>query len=53
MGGLDSLPQENFSRVQQLYLWKTQASGVERQGNMEKHGKDGVKSIKNTPRIAP
>jgi len=23
MGGIDSLPQDEFTRVQQLYLWKT------------------------------
>lgn len=33
MGGVDSLPQEEFTRVQQLYFWKTHAKGMDRKGN--------------------
>ena len=30
--GVDSLPPEEFHNVQQLFLWKTQTKGLEKQG---------------------
>ena len=53
MGGVDSLPQEEFNRVQQLFLWKTQAKGMERQRNNERQDNEGVKTMKTTPGLAP
>ena len=51
--GIDSLPPEEFSRVQQLFIWKTQNKGLERQRNKEKQSSEGVKTVKSTPRLAP
>ena len=53
MGGLDSLPQEEFTRVQQLYLWKPQAIGMDRQNKNARQGNESVKTMKNTPGLAP
>ena len=53
MSGVDFLPPEEFNRVQQLFLWKTQAIGLDRQGKSERQGNEGVKTMKNTPRLAP
>ena len=36
ISGVDSLPPEELNRVQQLFLWKTQAKGLERQRNNER-----------------
>ena len=51
--GVDSLPPEEFNRVQQLFLWKTQTTGLEKQGNHERQGSEGVKAMKTTPGLAP
>jgi len=53
MGGVDSLPQEEFTRVQQLYLWKTQTIGMDEQSSIVRQGSEGVKTMKNTPGLAP
>lgn len=53
MEGVDSLTQEEFNRVQQLFLWKTHAKGMERQRNNERQGNKGVKTIKSTPGLSP
>ena len=50
---MDSLPLEKFKRVQQLFIWKTQTIGLEKQGNNERQGSEGVKAMKTTPRLAP
>ena len=52
MGGVDSLPQEEFNRVQQLFLWKTQDKGMEKKSNNERSGNEGVKTMKTTPGLA-
>lgn len=36
MGGVDSLPQEEFNRVQQLFLWRTQTNELEGQRHTER-----------------
>lgn len=51
--GVDSLPQEEFHRVQQLFNWKTQNKGFEKLRKNEKQGKEGVKAMKATPGLAP
>ena len=51
--GIDSLPPEEFSRVQQLFIWKTQNKGPERQRNKENQSNEGVKTVKTTPGLAP
>lgn len=53
IGVVDSLPQEEFNRVQQLFLWKNQDKGLERQRNNEKQGNEGLKTMKITPGLAP
>jgi len=35
-GGIDSLPQEDCNRIQQLFLWKTQEQGMEKDKNTHK-----------------
>jgi hypothetical protein len=52
MGGVDSLPQEEFNRIQQLFLWKTQAKGLEKGKKHESRSNEGVKTMKTTPRIS-
>jgi len=51
--GVDSLPQEEFHRVQQLFIWKTQNRGSEKLRKNEKQGNEGVKAMKATPGLAP
>lgn len=53
MEGVDSLSSEEFSRIQQLFLWKTQIKGMQGQGNNERLGSEGVKTMKTTPGLAP
>jgi len=53
MVGVDSLLQEEFNRVQQLFLWKSWAKGMEMQRNNERQGNEGVKTMKTTPGLAP
>jgi len=53
MGRVDSLPQEEFNKVQLMFLWKTQAKGLERYRNNKRQGNKGVKTMKSTPRLAP
>lgn len=35
MGGVESLPQEEFNTVQQLFIWKTYPKGLEQKETME------------------
>ena len=51
--GLDFLPTEEFNRVQQLFLWKTQTKGVERIRHKYRQGNEGVKMMKNIAGLAP
>ena len=51
--GMDSLPQEEFNRIQQLFLWKTQVKGLEEVNNIERQSNEGVKVVKTTLRLAP
>ena len=51
--GVDSLPPKEFNRVQQLFIWKTQTIGLEKQRNHERQGSEGVKAMKTTPGLAP
>lgn len=51
--GMDSLPQEGFNRVQQLFLWRTQAKGLGVKRNLEYQDNEGVKTMKTTSRLAP
>ena len=51
--GVDSLPPEEFNRFQQMFLWKTQTTRLEKQGNRERQSSEGVKAIKTTPGLAP
>lgn len=51
--GVYSLPPEEFHRVQQLFLWKTQTKGLEEKGRNERQGNEGVTAMKTTPRLAP
>jgi len=53
MSGVDSLPPEEFNKVQQLFLWKNQAIGLDRQGKSERQDNKGVKTMKNTSGLAP
>eukprot|EP00253_Pinus_taeda_P013184 PITA_13184 len=50
---VDSLPQEEFHRVQQLFIWETQNKGSEKLRKNEKQGNGGVKAMKVTPGLAP
>jgi len=36
-----------------LFIWKNQAKGVDRQRNTKRQGNKGVKTMKNTPGLAP
>jgi len=51
--GIDSLPQEEFNKFQQLYLWKTQNIGPERQRSKEKQSNEGVKMVRPIHVLAP
>jgi len=51
-GGVDSSLQEELNRIQQWFLWETQAKGYEKGNNSNKHDNKGVKTIKTTPRLA-
>lgn len=50
--GVDSLPQEEFYKVQQLFLWISQSngSGVKRNHEIQEHR--GVKMMKETQTIS-
>lgn len=43
MGGVESLPQEEINRIKQLFLWKTQAKGLEESNNTERQRNEGGK----------
>ena len=49
MGGIDSLPQEDCNKIQQLFLWKTQEKGLDKEKTIEKQEHRGVKVMKTTP----
>lgn len=51
--GLDLLPTEEFNRVQQIFLWKTQTKGVDRLKHKDRQGNEGVKTMKNAAGLAP
>ena len=51
--GMDSLPQEEFNRVQQLFLWTTQAKGSGVKRNLDSQDNEGVKTMKTTSGLAP
>jgi len=53
VSGVDSSPPEEFNRVQQLFLWRTHAKGLDRQRKNEREGNEGVKTMKITPGLAP
>jgi len=36
-----------------LFLWKTQDKGLDRQRTNERQGNEGVKTMRNTPGLAP
>ena len=50
---MDSLPQEEFDRVQQLFLWRTRAKGSGGKRNLENQDNEGVKTMKTTAGLAP
>ena len=52
MGGIDSLPQEDCNRIQQLFLWKNQENGLDKGKTIDKQEYRGVKTIKSTPGLA-
>jgi len=52
-GGIDSLPQEDYNRIQQFFLWKTQERGLEIGITTDKLENKGVKTMKPIPRPAP
>lgn len=52
-GGVESPLQEEINIIQQLFLWKTQAKGLEEVNNIERQNNEGVKAVKTTLRLAP
>ena len=52
-GGLDSLPQEDCNRIQQLFLWKNQEGELETGTTTDKLEKKGVKTMKPSLGVAP
>jgi len=53
MGGVDSLRQEEFNIVHQLFLWKAQAKELESHKNKEREGNEGMKPMKTSPGLVP
>ena len=51
-GGVDSLPQEDCNRIQQLFLWETQESELGIGKTIDKQENKGVKIVKPTPGLA-
>ena len=51
-GGIDSLPQEECNRKQQLFLWKTYERGLDKGKTIEKQEWRGVKTMKSTLGLA-
>ena len=51
--GIETLPQEEINRIQQLFLWKTQAKGLKEVNNTERQSNEGGKIVKTTPGLAP
>ena len=51
-GGIDSLPQEDCKRIQQMFLWKTEERGLDKGKTIDKHEQRGVKTLKSTPGLA-
>lgn len=51
-GEVDSLPQEELNRIQQLLLWKMQVKALERGKFIDKQDNKGTKTIKMTPGLA-
>ena len=52
-GSVESLPQDEINRIKQLFLWKTQAKGLEEVNNIERQSNKGVKIVKMTSGLAP
>jgi len=50
---VDSLPQEEFNRVQQLFLWRTQEKGAGVKRNYDSQNNRGVKMMEATMGQAP
>lgn len=50
---VDSLPQDAFNRVQQLFLWRTQAKGYGVKINHDSQDKGGVKTMEATKGQTP
>jgi len=53
MEGMDSLPQEEFNNVQQLFLWRTHEKVLGGKRNLERQDNKGVKTLKTTLGLAP
>lgn len=51
--GVDSLPQVEFDRVQQLFLWRSQAKGSGVKINHDSQENRGVKTMEATSGHAP
>ena len=43
--GMDSLPQEEFNRVQQLFLWRTEEKGTGVKRNHDSYYNGGIKTM--------
>lgn len=50
---IETLPQEEINRIQQLFLWKTQAKGLKEVNNNERQRNEGGKVVEMNPRLAP
>ena len=53
MEGVDSLLQEEFNRVKQLFLWRTHTKGLGGKRNLERQDNEGVKTMKIASRLSP
>lgn len=51
--GMDSLPKEEFNRVQYLFLWRTHTKGSGVKINHDNQDSEGVKTWKATSGLAP
>ena len=46
--GVDSVPKDEFNRVQQLFLWRTQGRGAGIKRNYDIQDNEGVKTMEAT-----
>jgi len=51
--GVDSLPKEDYDRVQQLFLWRSQVKGAGVKRNHESQEPSGVKMMENPRAQSP